>query len=445
MDKKIILITHVRFWTDLINYFLIYRPQVPVDSFDGDFKKLMVRPDLRRYILFDETPTFIRPFVEFDRTILGVFSKTDDTGNIICMSPEEIGIYYDHFIRNTRNDLFNQSYRINRIKRDVALNLIPQYYDSWMLSESDKAGITFYPVDLCPLGVYINTHVLIFEGAGDLLFKDSRNFRLLDVDRKYNCVTEFRKIDFGLFRRNLNPRRFDEFTSRIAMLINKPTLVVCWKDINGGDDGPGKSEYAEQISEALLLKGVPKELFTVTYYGSSDNKSTNYYRDIDQIVMCGDWTLPNIESARIRRAYGTTTDTQNQKDWFFSQLITRIGIRKHDGGTYTVYYTDDFKYDFIGRMYAYFNENWVISSSHSRESSDWKNMNIRSNLKNEIIQLAIADEDMRNAIGMDREYTKEVSFDYLENLGIKRGKRERARYKALSDILRKIKITLYIK
>ena len=164
MDKKIILITHVRFWTDLINYFLIYRPKSPVDSFDGDFRKLMIRPDLRRYILFDETPTFIRPFVEFDKTILGVFSKTDDTGNIICMSPEEIEIYYDHFIRNTRNDLFNQSYRINRIKRDVVLNLIPQYYDSWMLSESDKAGITFYPVDLCPPGVYINTHVLIFEG-----------------------------------------------------------------------------------------------------------------------------------------------------------------------------------------------------------------------------------------------------------------------------------------
>ena len=448
MEKKIILITHVRFWTDLINYFLIYRPQVPVDSFDGDFRKLMVRPDLRRYILFDETPTFIRPFVEFDRTILGVFSKTDDTGNITCMSPEEIGIYYAHFIRNTRNDLFNQSYRINRIKRDVALNLIPKYYDSWMLSDSDKAGITFYPVDLCPLGVYINTHVLIFEGAGDLLFKDSRNFRLLDVDRKYNCVTEFRKINFGLFRRNLNPRRFDEFTTRIAMLINKPTLVVCWKDINGGDDGPGKSEYAEQISEALLLKGVPKELFTVTYYGSSDNKSTNNYRDIDQIVMCGDWTLPNIESARIRRAYGTTTDTQNQKDWFFSQLITRICIRKHDGGTYTVYYTDDFKYDFIGRMYAYFNENRVISSSHSRESSDWKNrldrMNIRSNLKNEIIQLAMDDEDMRNAIGMDREYTKEVSFDYLENSGIKRSARERRRYNKLIKVLEKIKITLLI-
>ena len=50
----------------------------------------------------------------------------------------------------------------------------------------------------------------------------------------------------------------------------------------------------DRISEALLLKGVPKELFTVTYYGSSDNKSTNNYRDIDQIVMCGDWTLSLI-------------------------------------------------------------------------------------------------------------------------------------------------------
>lgn len=71
-------------------------------------------------------------------------------------------------------------------------------------------------------------------------------------------------------------------------------------------------------------------------------------------------------------------------------------------------------------------------------------MNIRSNLKNEIIQLAMDDEDMRNAIGMDREYTKEVSFDYLENSGIKRSARERRRYNKLIKVLEKIKITLLI-
>ena len=41
MYKKVILITHVRFWTDLINYFLIYSPDKneEVRPFDGDFVK----------------------------------------------------------------------------------------------------------------------------------------------------------------------------------------------------------------------------------------------------------------------------------------------------------------------------------------------------------------------------------------------------------------------
>ena len=34
MEKKVILITHVRFWTDLINHFLIYKPQKEVAPFE---------------------------------------------------------------------------------------------------------------------------------------------------------------------------------------------------------------------------------------------------------------------------------------------------------------------------------------------------------------------------------------------------------------------------
>ena len=32
MLKKVILLTHVRFWTDLIHYFLIFKPQNPVNT-----------------------------------------------------------------------------------------------------------------------------------------------------------------------------------------------------------------------------------------------------------------------------------------------------------------------------------------------------------------------------------------------------------------------------
>lgn len=449
MEKKVILITHVRFWTDLINHFLIYKPGKEVAPFDGDFRTLMGRDDLRGYIIFDETPTFINPFVEFDRSMLGIFGKTDENGNITCKSPEEMNRYYDLFIRGGRNDLFNQAYRINRIKRDVVLGLIPKYYDSWMMSDTDRVGITFYPVDLCPEGMTISTHILIFEGAGNILFRGSTRFTLLDTENKYNTVTEFRKMDFGLSRKCFDEVRFGEFVKRISKLIDKPSLVVCWKDINGDDDGPGKSGYAERFRRLLVAEGVGPDLFTVTYYGATDNKSTNSYRDIEQIFLCGDWNLPNTESAKIRRAYGTTTDPHSQKDWYFSQLITRIGIRKHiEGEVYTVWYTDDFDGRFIERMDAYFNENRVADRK-SVSNTDWEKklegMRIRSNIKEEIRLLAKYDKDIQKAITMDDEYTKEVTFAYLEMIGIKRYVRERRKYDRLVETLSKLKIALVIK
>ena len=448
MEKKVILITHVRFWTDLINHFLIYKPQKEVAPFDGDFRTLMGRDDLRGYVIFDETPTFINPFVEFDRSMLGIFGKTDENGNIVCKPPEELGRYYDLFIRGGKNDLFNQAYRINRMKRDVVLGLIPKYYGSWVMSDTDKVGITFYPVDLCPGGMTISTHILIFEGAGNILFRGSTRFTLLDTESKYNTVTDFKRMDFGLSRKCFDEAGFRTFVERTGRLIDKPSLIVCWKDINGDDDGPGKSGYAERFRRLLVAEGVDPGLFTVTYYGATDNKSTNSYRDVEQILLCGDWNLPNTESAKIRRAYGTSTDPHSQKDWYFSQLITRIGIRKHiEGEVYTVWHTDDFDERFIERMDAYFNENRVIGKA-SVSHNDWEKrlegMKIRSNIKEEIRLLARYDKDMQRAITMDSEYTKEVTFCYLEMIGIKRGKRERGRYKALIDVLKTMGINLVI-
>lgn len=450
MEKKVILITHVRFFTDLINYFLIYRPQGKVDIFDGDFRTLMTRDDLRRYIVFDETPVQITPFVKFDRSMLGLFTTEDDKGNMVCRSPEGIQRFYNRFLKGSRNDLFsNQSFRINRIKRDVVLGLVPKYYDSWMLSDTDSKEIMFYPVDLCPEGVAISTHVLIFEGAGNILFRGSTRFTLLDTENKYNTITEFRRLDFGLRRRSLDEGKFDRFVERIGKLADRPSLIVCWKDVNDDDEGPGRSGYAERFRKLLSAKGVDPRLFTITYYGAADNKSTNSYRDIEQIFLCGDWSLPNTESARIRRAYGTSTDSQNQKDWYFSQLITRIGIRKHiEGEVYTVWYTDDFDERFIDRIDAYFNENRITGKA-SVSHKDWEKkldaMDIRSNTKEGIRLLAKYDKDMQNAIVMDQKYIKEVTFDYLEMIGLKRYARERRNYKKLIELLEKLGITLVIK
>lgn len=448
MQKKILLITHVRFWTDLINFFLIYKPTSDVDPFDGDFRKLMIRDDLRGYIVFDETPTFIKPFVTFSSVMMGNFTDIDNEGKTRSKKPEDIERFYDRFIKGTSSEIFNTKYRIGRIKKQVALNLIPDYYDSWSISGRKELSISFYPVDLCPDNTTINTHILIFEGVGDILFKDIRNYKLLDTTEKYNTVVDFQKLEFGITRKNHNDSLFERVMTKVAGLITEPTLIISWKEVNDEKSDSGNSGYRERIRNALLGRNVDCSLFHVTYYGANDNKSTNCFRDYKQIVLLGDWNLPNTESSKIRRAYGMTTDTKDYKDWFFIQLISRIGIRKHiKGESYKVIYTDDFDSWFIERMTRYFNYNQIIRK-YSLTNNDWEKkieeMKIRKNVKEEIIKLIGSDNNLQNAIIQGKEYSINVGFDYLENIGIKRDRRERGKYSTLIETLKKIGIELNI-
>lgn len=448
MQKKILLITHVRFWTDLINFFLIYKPTSDVDPFDGDFRKLMIKDDLRGYIVFDETPTFIKPFVTFSSVMMGNFTDIDNEGKPKSKKPEAIEKFYDRFIKGTSSEIFNTKYRIGRIKKQVALNLIPDYYDSWSISGKKELSISFYPVDLCPENTTINTHILIFEGVGDILFKDIRNYKLLDTSKKYNTIVDFQKLEFGITRKNHNDSLFERVMTKVAGLITEPTLIISWKEVNDEKSDSGNSGYRERIRNALLGRNVDCSLFHVTYYGANDNKSTNCFRDYKQIVLLGDWNLPNTESSKIRRAYGMTTDTQDYKDWFFIQLISRIGIRKHiNGESYKVIYTDDFNSWFIQRMTRYFNDNQIIRK-YSLTNNDWEKnieeMKIRKNVKEEIIKLIGSDNNLQNAITLGKEYSINVGFDYLENIGIKRDRRERGKYSTLIETLKKIGIELNI-
>lgn len=125
--KKVILLTHVRFWTDLINYFLVFNPAVEEPAFDGDFDKLMSRPDLRQYIIFDETPTFIKPFISLPKYVLGLFGEKDSHGQWYCCDREEMDRRYDMFLKGTKDSFFKEDVEINRKKREVVLNLIPHY------------------------------------------------------------------------------------------------------------------------------------------------------------------------------------------------------------------------------------------------------------------------------------------------------------------------------
>lgn len=448
MQKKILLITHVRFWTDLINFFLIYKPISGVDVFDGDFRKLMTRKDLRGYIVFDETPTFIKPFAVFSPVMMGNFIKMDNNGEMVCKSESEIRSFYNKFIKDTPSDIFNHKYKIGRIKKEVALNMIPRKISSWLKSENKNFEISFYPIDLCFKDITIGTHILIFEGVGDVLFKGADNYKLLDTAAKYNTKTTFTKLDLCLKRNRIDEDMFSKAMDELKKIITVPTLIVSWKDVNREKTEPGCSLFRRKIMDALTIRNIAPSLFHVTYYGANDNKSTNSFRDFKQVILLGDWSLPNTESAKIRRAFGTGTEIEDLKDWYFVQLISRIGIRKHiEGDTYSVFYTSDFGDEFIERLSSYINDN-VITNKTVSPINDWEkvidSMKFRKNIKDEIKILVMNDKELQEAIVCRKDYRINVTFDYLEGIGIKRNSRERRNYKTLADNLMLLNVFLEI-
>ena len=453
MQKKVVILTHVRFWTDIINYFLIYRPKQHVQPFIGDFGELMQRDDLREYIIFDETPIFLKPFCTIPKAMFGNFVE-ESNGKWQCRSLKSMYRYYNRFIEGTDEDLFKTNNKLNAMKKETVLNCIPRYFDYWLaMKEAKSYGINFYPKDLVQPGM--KTHVLIYEGAGDILLGTSKAFTLIDLPNKYNAKVNFLPFAFNQKRKNKDfpaTDEFDSYISNLAGTIRKHTrtLVVVWKylgKMKDADEGSGISEYTQLIEEKLLEKGLHHSQFEVIYYGSSQTKSTNDYRDCDAMILAGNWGIPASKTKQIREAYLAETTSDEHNLWYFVQLITRIGIRMHNGGKYRVYYSNDYNASFIQQLDDYFNKNQFSHNRKFEAACDWigklKEMKVDMRVKREIVKLWDYDNNISSAILDGSGYDLRITLDKLYKLLPKHDKK-RAKYNKLSDALSLFKVNLII-
>ena len=452
MHKKVVILTHVRFWTDIINYFLIYRPKQHVQPFIGDFGELMKRGDLRQYIIFDETPIFLKPFCTIPKAMFGNFVE-ENNGKWQCKSLESMYRYYNRFVEGTDEDLFKTNNKLNTMKKETVLNCIPRYFDYWLaMKEAKSYGINFYPKDLVQPGM--KTHVLIYEGAGDILLGASKAFTLIDLPNKYNAKVNFMPFTFNQKRKDKDfpsTDAFDNYISDLAGIIRKHTrtLVVVWKylgKMKDADEGSGISEYTQLIEEKLLEKGLLHSQFEVIYYGSSQTKSTNDYRDWDAMILAGNWGIPGSKTKQLREAYLTETTSDEHNLWYFAQLITRIGIRMHNGGEYHVYYSNDYNASFIKQLDTYFNHNQFSHNLEFDAVCDWigklKEMKIRKNLKEDIVRLWEHDNNISTAILDGSGYDLKITLDEISKLIPRKGKKDWDSYSNLKKNLALFNIRL---
>ncbi len=465
MYKKVVILTHVRFWTDLINYFLIYNPISPVDIFNGDFANLMQRNDLRKYIIFDETPQFFRPFATFSNEVLRNYKVAKESGMLANYFGNDIHYWFDTYFKDGKED-FPKETMLQRVRRHCAISCIPIYENWWSSMKSNdqkekKHELYFYPKDLIQYNM--KTRVMIFEGAGDILFQHqleySKSFRLIDVECKYNSLVEFRKLSHNQRRTDLdyiNSQSFQNYLNDLTGIINthNKTLVVVWKDIL---DSNGKKialpNYDEWMKNELLQR-VNSSRFTVTYYGASNTKSTNDFLDYDSIVLCGNWNVWNNQSSEEKNkftdAYLIKTNEYFCKLWYFVQLISRIGIRTHTGGKYAVYYSETFEKDLINDLNRYFNNNQlVVASKHKVRNSFETKLNSIKGLHTSTIEAIIKlnneyDPGIEAAIIDGNKRVVNISLDCMFYM-FPKSRKEKSRYtKLIKSIEEKTGITINI-
>ena len=450
--KKVLIMTNVRLYTEYPPVYLLYdKNGVALAPFDGDWKKLMNNPKTRRWIIIDEIPGFIQNYATVSKPHLGLFGEDDGNGGYKPKALSKMRDAYDTFIAHTDIEFFETSTALGKLRTDTILSIIQNNYAE-MMRTPGNAVVQFTPSDLCSS----RSLVLIMEGAGDILFKDSSKYEVVDVPQKYRSKAHFQEFSVSnLCRRNSNLQALInslvEAVITILSSVKGQTLIVCWNDFKGDDTGAtsddkssNDSPIATNLSKELSKANIPQGKYSIIYYGSAESKAVNTYKDYSNIILLGKWVLPiSTSSDKFNKAFKTNTTITRYMLWEYVQLITRTSIRQ--GKDIKVFYTDDHNKDFISTLEKYLNQNILdIPEEHKDWRDKVKMINNGKRVISHIERLEQRFPYIPKKItegGKDRTIT--ITLKEINSiLGKKKKKRD---YKLLTDILRRFGIFLDIK
>ena len=449
--KKVLIMTNVRLYTEYPPVYLLYNKNgVVLSSFDGDWKKLMNNPNTRRWIIIDEIPGFIQKYATVSKLHLGVLGETDDYGGYKAKEFIVMEKDYNTFIAHSDAALFATTTALGKLKTDSALYIIKHKYLD-MMKEQGDAVIQFSPCDFQTT----KSLVLIMEGAGDVLFKDSSIYKLIDIPQKYRAKADFHSFNVPNLNRRSNKHQElikSMVQSVIAILssVKGKTLIACWNDFKGEDKRTTSDNQESKdsptialLSEELTKAAIPLDSFSIIYYGSAESKAVNDFKDYSNIILLGKWSLPvSTSSEKFNKAFLTNTTLTRYMLWEYVQLITRIAIRQDRD--INVFYSDDHNKDFMLTLEKYFNQNILdIPEEHIDWRDKIKKLNNGKRIVSQIERLSQRFPYIPQMIVEgNQNKTINVSLKEVNNL-IGKNKKRRD-YKLLISILQKFGISLVL-
>lgn len=449
--KKVLIMTNVRLYTEYPPVYLLYNKNGAVlSSFDGDWKKLMNNPNTRRWIIIDEIPGFIQKYASVSKLHLGVLGADDGNGGYKAKEFVAMKKYYNTFIAHSDAAWFNTATTLGLLKTDTALSIIESEYSN-MIKVQGNAVIQFPPCDFQTN----NSLVLILEGAGDVLFKDSSIYKLIDIPQKYRAKADFHSFNVpNLNRRNNKHQELIKsmVQSVIAILssVKGKTLIACWNDFKGEDNEitsdnqeSKDSPIVGSLSDELAKANISQDLYSIIYYGSAESKAVNDFKDYCNIILLGKWSLPvSTSSEKFNKVFQTNTTLTRYILWEYVQLITRIAIRQDKD--IKVFYTDDHNRDFIQTLEKYFNQNILdIPEEHIDWRDKVRKLNNGKRVVGQIERLSQRFPYIPQMI-VEGKQNKTINISLKEVNNLIGKSKKRRDYKHLISILQKSGISLVL-
>ena len=385
---------------------------------------------------------------------------------------------------------------MNKIKFDQLADELYYNFDRYANicknSKNKIARVQFNYTNIINQGMV--SHLILFDGTGDITLKNSRKFEVLDIlHNKYNSPLTAFKFNFNLFRRinryklanGLNEYITSELEKSVDTLTNiiqknKKTLIFTWKSFKYDNDeiNDDPSTHSDKDADAvnnsniivskstdtfelnpdfnlpnyirfeLYRRNILPDQFAIEYYGSGKDKAINDYRDFDSIVFLGNYQVPNYVIDDFNTMFESSTSSTEYYANRVVQAICRGRIRKHNGEGMNIYFSSDWNDDVINYSLNYLTGSSgihnIAAPNISRNSYErLREIGITPKKAEKIAKLCEYDEGILNAIEKNTIYTTNITLDKIYEL-IPMSMKKSKEYNSILRSLKQLGITVNI-
>jgi hypothetical protein len=318
----------------------------------------------------------------------------------------------------------------------------------------------------------IDCQLLLFDGTGDLTFKDSELFEIRTLPegtRKYNSPVTLTEFETHLKRRQravnkaegslINELEFNVNQLEKILKENQKTLIVTWKNLKSDSEYSDESEflisktnerksltryYDSILGSRGFIKGVH---YDIIHYQSGKDKATNEFVEYDSIVFLGEFHVPNSVVNDFNEIFKCKTNPGSYLMYQLVQTVSRIRIRQHKGLPINIYYSNDWNPRVMEALVTYL----TLESSPEPRKVPVRTLDegvigkVQEPYKSEIYKL---DEDgvlpgVVRSINEGSPMNYRVKLEDLYN-SVPRGEYKVRSYSALLDRLRTLRVNIEI-